>query len=258
MLWAIVGVTPGGTYGMLKRKWSKCVFGHELCDLLVLDEASQMNLPEAVMAALPMKADAPLIVVGDHRQMPPIVKHDWDRETRRTFRQYQVYESLFDTLRAQNPPIIRFADLITSPPPLLSVASKSVHSCRPSDPVGAAARVMHDNSFSQLPVQDSEKLVGLLTGETIARWLAVRLGGGDGILEEEPVGKVLEHQEAVGYILVGKAATVFDGLKEFDHSLHSGTSLQAIIVTANGKASETPLGIVTPSDIPGLVRAAEP
>jgi hypothetical protein len=109
-LWAVVGVTPGGTYGMLKRKWSKCVFGHELCDLLVLDEASQMNLPEAIMAALPMKADSPLIVVGDHRQMPPIVKHDWDRETRRTFRQYQVYESLFDTLRAQNLPMIRFAE----------------------------------------------------------------------------------------------------------------------------------------------------
>jgi superfamily I DNA and/or RNA helicase len=31
-------------------------------------------------------------------------------ETRRTFRQYQVYESLFDTLRAQNPPMIRFAE----------------------------------------------------------------------------------------------------------------------------------------------------
>ena len=113
--WAVVAVTPGGTYGMLKQKWSKCVFGHELCDLLVLDEASQMNLPEAIMAALPMKADAPLIVVGDHRQMPPIVKHDWDRETRRTFRQYQVYESLFDTLRSQKPPMIRFAEIVPAP-----------------------------------------------------------------------------------------------------------------------------------------------
>ena len=108
--WAVVAVTPGGTYGMLKQKWPKGVFGHELCDLLVLDEASQMNLPEAVMAALAMKPDAPLVVVGDHRQMPPIVKHDWDRETRRTFRQYAVYESLFDMLRAQNPPMIRFAE----------------------------------------------------------------------------------------------------------------------------------------------------
>jgi hypothetical protein len=108
--WAVIGATPGGVYGMLKKKWPKNVFGHELCDLLVLDEASQMSLPEAVMAALPLKADAPLVVVGDHRQMPPIVKHDWDAEARRTFRQFQVYESLFDTLRAKHPPIIRFAE----------------------------------------------------------------------------------------------------------------------------------------------------
>ena len=96
---------------MLKKKWPKNVFGHELCDLLVLDEACQMNLPEAIMAALPLKEDAPLIVVGDHRQMPPIVKHDWDTETRRTFRQYQVYASLFDTLRCdRSPPMIQFAE----------------------------------------------------------------------------------------------------------------------------------------------------
>lgn len=108
--WAVVAVTPGGTYQMLKKKWPKSVFGHGLCDLLVLDEASQMNLPEAAMAALALKPDAPLIVVGDHRQMPPIVKHDWDRETRRTFRQYAAYESLFDALRAQHPPMIKFAE----------------------------------------------------------------------------------------------------------------------------------------------------
>jgi hypothetical protein len=108
--WAVVALTPGGTYGMLKQKWSKNVFGHELCDLLVLDEASQMSLPEAIMAALPLKPEAPLVVVGDHRQMPPIVKHDWEGEARRTFRQYQVYESLFDTLRQQDPPMIRFTE----------------------------------------------------------------------------------------------------------------------------------------------------
>src|SRR5438477_11292808 len=95
---------------MLKAKWPKQVFGHELCDLLVLDEASQMSLPETIMAALPLKPDAPLVVVGDHRQMPTIVKHNVEDEARRTFRQYQVYESLFDTLRAQNPPMIRFAE----------------------------------------------------------------------------------------------------------------------------------------------------
>jgi hypothetical protein len=108
--WCVVGITPGGVYGMMKAKWPKAVFGHGLCDLLVLDEASQMNLPEAVMAALPLKPDGQLVVVGDHRQMPPIVKHDWDAESRRTFAQYQVYASLFDTLLEKDPPVIRFAE----------------------------------------------------------------------------------------------------------------------------------------------------
>jgi len=110
--WVVVGVTAGGTYQLLKQRWPKGVFGHELCDLLVLDEASQLSLPAALLAALPLAADAPVVVVGDHRQMPPIVKHDWDAEARRTFARYQVYESLFDTLLAQTPPppVIRFAE----------------------------------------------------------------------------------------------------------------------------------------------------
>src|SRR5262245_57618014 len=69
-----------------------------------------MNLPEAAMAALPLKRDGQLIVVGDHRQMPPIVKHDWDRELRRTFQQYRVYDSLFDTLRSLKPPLVQFSE----------------------------------------------------------------------------------------------------------------------------------------------------
>ncbi len=108
--WCVVAVTPGGTYGMMKGKWGKDIFDHGLCDCLVLDEASQMNLPEAAMAALPLKRDGQVIVVGDHRQMPPIVKHDWDRELRRTFQQYRVYDSLFDTLRSLKPPMIQFSE----------------------------------------------------------------------------------------------------------------------------------------------------
>jgi hypothetical protein len=108
--WCVVAVTPGGVYGMMKGKWGKDIFDHGLCDCLVLDEASQMNLPEAAMAALPLKRGGQLIMVGDHRQMPPIVKHDWDRELRRTFQQYRVYDSLFDTLRSLGPPMIQFSE----------------------------------------------------------------------------------------------------------------------------------------------------
>ncbi len=109
--WTVVGFTPGGIYSLVKKRRPP-IFGHHLCNLLVLDEASQLSLPEAVMAALPMAPSAQLIVVGDHRQLPPIVKHDWDREVRRTFQKHRVYESLFDTLRSlpTPPPMIQYTE----------------------------------------------------------------------------------------------------------------------------------------------------
>ena len=79
---------------------------------LVLDEASQMNLPEALMAARLLDPAGQIVVVGDHRQMAPIIKHEWEGERRRTFQEYTVYRSLFDTLRLRKPEpaVIRFEE----------------------------------------------------------------------------------------------------------------------------------------------------
>jgi superfamily I DNA and/or RNA helicase len=105
----VVAAAPAGVYRMLYDRY-KALFDHPFCDCLVLDEASQMSLPEALMAALPLKDDGQLIVVGDHRQMSPIVKHDWQGEPRRTFQEFKAYESLFDWLRGLEPPMIKFAE----------------------------------------------------------------------------------------------------------------------------------------------------
>jgi hypothetical protein len=105
----IVATTPGGVYRLLKDD-APDLFGAALFDGLVLDEASQMNLPEAGMAALPLQGDGRLIVVGDHRQMPPIIKHDWSREPRRTFQEFRSYESLFLALRPLDPPMVQLAE----------------------------------------------------------------------------------------------------------------------------------------------------
>jgi len=109
--WWVAAATPGAIYGIIKDRWSaKDLFGRHLADCLVLDEASQMNLPEAAMAALPLTPSGQVIVVGDHRQMPPIVKHDWASEPRRSFQQYRTYESLFLALLTLDPPMIQFEE----------------------------------------------------------------------------------------------------------------------------------------------------
>jgi hypothetical protein len=94
----IVGGTPGGLYRLLKQgaargrqlDWSDAYF-----DLVVVDEASQMNLAEALTAAAFLRDDGQFIAVGDHRQMPPLLQHAWDQASRRDLAHARPHLSLF-------------------------------------------------------------------------------------------------------------------------------------------------------------------
>jgi superfamily I DNA and/or RNA helicase len=108
--WCVVGSTPSGVYGMIKDRWPKDISSNKFIDCVVLDEASQMSLPEAMAASLPLRATGSVIVVGDHRQMPPIVKNDWAGEPRRTFKEFRAYASLFEALRERNPAMVKFEE----------------------------------------------------------------------------------------------------------------------------------------------------
>ena len=110
--WCITATTPGGVYRLRQdsKKKDETLHGGDLCDCLVLDEASQMGLPEAIMAALTLRENGRIIVVGDDRQMAPIVKHNWEFEPRRTFSAFKSYDSLFATLRELSPPLIQFEE----------------------------------------------------------------------------------------------------------------------------------------------------
>jgi hypothetical protein len=109
--WAIFAATPGGQYSLIKDQWgNKNLFGHGLAHCLVLDEASQMGMPDGILASLPLAQNGSVIVVGDHRQMPPIVSNDWATEPRRTFQEFKAYESLFESLLLKEPPKISFEE----------------------------------------------------------------------------------------------------------------------------------------------------
>ena len=94
----IVGGTPGGLYRLLKQgaargrqlDWSEAYF-----DLVVVDEASQMSLAEALTAAAFLRDDGQFLAVGDHRQMPPILQHTWDQASRRDLARARPHLSIF-------------------------------------------------------------------------------------------------------------------------------------------------------------------
>lgn len=99
----VVGGTPGGIYNLIKKGASKgkaIDWTQELFDLVIVDEASQMGIAEALTAAAFLRGDGQFIAIGDHRQMPPILAHAWDQESRRDLKHAQPHLSIFETLRS--------------------------------------------------------------------------------------------------------------------------------------------------------------
>lgn len=98
----VVGCTPGGLYNLIKRgpgrgrvvDWATKYF-----DLVLVDEASQMGIAEALLAAAFLREDGQFIAIGDHRQMPPILAHVWDQESRRDLQRVRPHLSIFEYLR---------------------------------------------------------------------------------------------------------------------------------------------------------------
>lgn len=103
----VIGGTPGGLYNLAKYRGAggkKIDWSLKSFDLVVVDEASQMSLPEGILACAFLKLTGSAIVVGDHRQMPPIIAHNWESEEKRSITTTLPYLSLFDALRERDFP----------------------------------------------------------------------------------------------------------------------------------------------------------
>jgi hypothetical protein len=96
----VLCVTPPGLYGLMKKiggkepSWDEGFF-----DLLVVDEASMMRLPELILSGAFVNKNAQILVAGDHRQLPPIQAHNWEKEDRRTIEEMASFLSAVDFLR---------------------------------------------------------------------------------------------------------------------------------------------------------------
>jgi hypothetical protein len=74
--------------------------------LLIVDEASMMRFPDFLALATLVDPDGQIMLAGDHRQLAPIVAHDWEREDRPPVILYQPYVSAYQAVDnlAQNHP----------------------------------------------------------------------------------------------------------------------------------------------------------
>lgn len=96
-----VCVIGGTTSGILKfhEKISESVAYRDLTTpLLVVDEASMMVFPHFLALATLVSEDGNIMLAGDHRQLHPIVNHDWEREDRPPIVLYKPFVSAYQAI----------------------------------------------------------------------------------------------------------------------------------------------------------------
>jgi len=74
-------------------------------ELLILDEASMMVFPHFLALATLVRETGSIMLAGDHRQLSPILSHDWDREDRPPTVLYQPYASAYEAIRSLRPQV---------------------------------------------------------------------------------------------------------------------------------------------------------
>ncbi|QDA31331.1 DNA helicase [Thermococcus indicus] len=91
----VIFATPGTIFKLFKdlTKFPP------MAELVVIDEASMMDLPMFIMATMGAKDSSQVLIVGDHRQMQPIQTHNWEVEDRKTIEEHVPFLSAINFLR---------------------------------------------------------------------------------------------------------------------------------------------------------------
>jgi hypothetical protein len=127
----------GGTTSALLKMHRELVGGRQFREgfcvsSLIVDEASMMVFPHFLALATLVAPQGEIMLTGDHRQLAPIVSHDWENEDRPPIVVYQPYKSAYEAVRdiaRRNIPseCVRISALrftFRLPPPLVDLISR--------------------------------------------------------------------------------------------------------------------------------------
>ena len=149
----------------------------------------------------------------------------------------------------------RIAAELWNPPRLLPKFRSEVLSLQADTSVERALEVMYNNRFSQLPIYRGASFAGLLTANTVLRWLGSRGARASDDLDTAVVGDLLSSREDnERFLFLAGSAPQQLALKHFHDHERQGLLLAAILITDNASVHEPLQGIITVYDLPRMVR----
>lgn len=151
--------------------------------------------------------------------------------------------------------IERIKNYLIEPPSVYPAFKADILSFDSKRPIGEAVKAMHAHSFSQISILENNKFKGILTANTVTRWLGANVKDDLFSLSETTINSVLEYTENFEqFNFIPKNQSVFDTINLFHEAENNGFRLEAAFITEHGKKTEKIIGIVTLADFSKLTK----
>ncbi len=144
--------------------------------------------------------------------------------------------------------IERVCEAILSPPKIYPMFKKDVTCVAPGDSLAHVMRLVVDKKFSQFPVMEGSRVVGLLTENGITRWLARKVVDSMSLVELDDArvsDLVREEEDRPNALFVPKDTA----LAEVRGIFRNNEFLEAALITQHGRNTEKLLGLINRWDL---------
>jgi predicted transcriptional regulator len=138
-----------------------------------------------------------------------------------------------------------------SDPPRVSLLQAGVSWLPADGPIGKALLLMREHGYSQVPVyRDEWTFAGLLTANTVTRWMAAAVGEAGFDIDRVKIEAVLAHTENTKHVdFTGPDKTLHSVMQQFQSAGDNGRRLEALLITEGAKRHVEPTGIITVHDL---------
>ena len=147
--------------------------------------------------------------------------------------------------------------LLCTPPTIgATLREKRIVSVDDSISLKQVIRLIANTNYSNLPVYDGRRMIGVLNNRRLVRGMGSALEEGNPIgdyLSQPCVSAIHEGDMMRFYKVLGKKNTVQEAIDAFDEN----RKLLAVIVTASGNPNDEIVNLLTSADLPKLLRLLE-
>lgn len=170
--------------------------------------------------------------------------------------EYQDYRPIAEPLPETVADIEAIRDQLLNPALAIDVIGhQDVITFAPDEDVHEALDAIRDTGISQFPIYDGKQCIGVLTTNTIARWLADELGDDDSITNSS-IEHVLGFNERKDKaVFLPRTATATEVIAALTAPQRKQVLPRLAIITEHGHDNQQPLRVITPSNLPALFDA---